>query len=142
MAFQPHTEKQYLIGFHWFLCKGEDLEVAAERARMHPTVLFRAATGWTGNNEGNMGRKTFIDWIRGARTEAGAPCCGAHIRAGTKAIPTLKTDTPEARALRESQVELEKLKAQVERLLARAEGAPEPDEEREHEGGSRRAGPD
>src|SRR5690242_2018744 len=103
MAFQAHSETQYLIGMHWYLCAGEDIKVAASKAGMNATVLWRACTGWVGHDkgggkrDGDAGRAMFLRWLKGARGFAekggrlaageGTPCCGGRITLGKRSVP-------------------------------------------------------
>lgn len=131
MAFQAHSETQYLIGMHWYLCAGESIKEAARKANMNPTVLWRACTGWTGHDkgggkrDGDAGRAMFLRWLKGARSHAdakgeGTPCCGGHIIAGKRSVPRLGKAEEHLAARRELEAEIRKKQAEIERLLAKA----------------------
>src|SRR5262249_8802730 len=94
---------------------------------------FRAATGWTGQTrDGHAGRAVFLEWIKGLRDPRGAPCCGARIHAGTKALPALEPASPEAEALRMAEAQLNELQQQIKKLQGRL--APGDREELQEEG--------
>jgi hypothetical protein len=126
VAFQAHSATQYLIGIHWYICKAQPIREAAKKANMNPTVLWRAATGWTGHDkgggkrDGDAGRAVFLDWLKKARESTeGAPCCGARIVAGTRPVPKLGHAEENLAARRDLETQLRKAQADLDRLRAK-----------------------
>ena len=124
MAFQAHSYNQYLTGLHFYWCKGATLEAAAEAAHMHPTVLWRAATGWTGTNgrDGHAGRAAFLAWLKGLRSDQGAPCCGAVMVAGERPLPILDEAVRSLDEMRENEAKLEQLTREIAELREKLHG--------------------
>lgn len=124
MAFQPHSYAQYLTGIHYYWCRGAEIEVAAKEAHMHPTVLWRAATGWTGTNgrDGHAGRAAFLAWLKGLRSDQGAPCCGALLHAGDRPLPELGDAVRKLEEMRQNEERIEALARELADLRARLSG--------------------
>ena len=109
MPFKGHTQDAYIRALHVYYCQGKSAEDASAETNINPTVIERAATGWTNGADGKLGREAFIRWARGLHA-GDAPCCGASIKIGRREPPEADPVAAELKALRARLAELESQK--------------------------------
>lgn len=114
MPAQPHSRDAYIYAFHRLYCDAAPLEKVAEEVGVHPTILFKAATGYSNGKDGAIGRAIFITWLKGLRSPNGAPCCRAHVTKGKR----LLVRTPQAQA---GVAQLKSLEAEAARVMSALE---------------------
>jgi hypothetical protein len=119
MPAQPHSRDAYMYLFHRLYCDGVPMEKAADEVGIHPTIAFKAATGYVQGKDGAIGRACFLSWLKGLRSPQGAPCCRAHVTPGKRLLVS-----PPALLERQTAIAaLERESAEVQRKLAQLRSA-------------------
>ena len=122
MPAQPHSRDAYIYLFHRLYCDAAPLDAVAAEVGIHPTIAFKAATGYSKGKDGAIGRACFITWLKGLRSPDGAPCCRGRIHPGKRLLVRTPAQDGAHASLQALEAEAAVIQAKLDRLRRGLEG--------------------